>query len=297
MIKHTSLLQLLAIVNKQPHARRTLYRISAFVCTALLVVVIKSPQAIAHSAFVTQANRPTTALAWGDSMIIGGAVGQAHSAGEISVKDAQSMQDQSLGDGFSISTNVQPLRITTELHQRKIYATTRPVVRLRADLAPGARRTVRRGIPSVTVVTERLTKWNDIVVDHQVVGKRLVRHARAAEIAAGPPRNVAEALALTKFRKLLGVFAMVATAYTAGSAQAVPTGRTATGALARYGVVAVDPRIIPLGAHVYIPGYGTAIASDTGGSIIGHRIDLCMDSLSQALNFGRQSVMVYVLGQ
>lgn len=297
MTKYTPLLHLLAIVNKQPRARRTLYRISAFVCTALLVVVIKSPQAVAHSAFVTQTNRPTAALAWGDSMIIGGAVGQAQSAGGISVKDAQAMQDQSLGDGFSVSTNVQPLRITTELHQHRIFTSIRPIVRLRADLAPGARRIVRRGRPSVTVITERLTKWNDIVVDHQVVGKRLVQHARPAEIAAGPPRNVAEALALTKFRKLLGVFTMVATAYTAGSAQAVPTGRTATGALARYGVVAVDPRIIPLGAHVYIPGYGTAIAADTGGSIIGHRIDLCMDSLSQALNFGRQSVMVYVLGQ
>ncbi len=54
-------------------------------------------------------------------------------------------------------------------------------------------------------------------------------------------------------------------------------GLTATGIRAKYGVVAVDPRIIPLGTRLYIPGYGYAIAADTGGAIKGRRIDLCID--------------------
>ena len=41
---------------------------------------------------------------------------------------------------------------------------------------------------------------------------------------------------------------------------------TATGALARYGVCAVDPRVIPLGTRLYVPGYGYAIAADTGAT-------------------------------
>ena len=40
------------------------------------------------------------------------------------------------------------------------------------------------------------------------------------------------------------------------------------------GVVAVDPKLIRLGSRLYIPGYGLAVAGDTGGRIIGRRIDL-----------------------
>ena len=72
-------------------------------------------------------------------------------------------------------------------------------------------------------------------------------------------------------------------------------GITATGAIARRGIVAVDPNVIPLGTRVYIPGYGTAVAADTGGAIRGNKIDLCMESYGEAINFGRRSVDVYIL--
>ena len=64
---------------------------------------------------------------------------------------------------------------------------------------------------------------------------------------------------------------------------------------ATYGVVAVDPSIIPLGTRLYIPGYGMAIAADTGGAIVGYCIDLCMESYAEAMDFGRRVVTVYVL--
>lgn len=59
--------------------------------------------------------------------------------------------------------------------------------------------------------------------------------------------------------------------------------------------IAVDPKVIPLGSKVYIPGYGYAIASDTGGAIKGDKIDLYMNSESACLNFGRQTVKLYVV--
>ena len=43
------------------------------------------------------------------------------------------------------------------------------------------------------------------------------------------------------------------------------------------------------------PGYGEAIAADTGGAINGHRIDLCMESYNECMDFGRRAVTVYVL--
>lgn len=91
----------------------------------------------------------------------------------------------------------------------------------------------------------------------------------------------------------IAVYDMEATAY-------LPTdgdgyGITATGIPATYGVAAVDPAVIPLGSRLYIPGYGEAIAADTGGAIYGNRIDLCMESYSECMNFGRRYVTVYVL--
>ena len=70
---------------------------------------------------------------------------------------------------------------------------------------------------------------------------------------------------------------------------------TATGIPATYGVVAVDPGVIPLGTRLYIPGYGEAVAADTGGAINGYKIDLCMESYEECMNFGRRTITVYVL--
>lgn len=70
---------------------------------------------------------------------------------------------------------------------------------------------------------------------------------------------------------------------------------TARGNLVRKGLVAVDTGVIPLGTRLYIPGYGFAIADDTGGSIRGNVIDLAFDTRSEALRFGVQYVTVYIL--
>ena len=72
-------------------------------------------------------------------------------------------------------------------------------------------------------------------------------------------------------------------------------GITATGLPAVRGIAAVDPDVIPLGTRLFIPGYGEAIAADTGGAIVGNKIDLVMDSYGEAIDFGRQDVTVYVL--
>ena len=70
---------------------------------------------------------------------------------------------------------------------------------------------------------------------------------------------------------------------------------TATGLLATHGIVAVDPDVIPLGTRVYIPGYGVAIAADTGGMIEGAMIDLCMEDYDDCMQFGRRDIDVYIL--
>lgn len=59
--------------------------------------------------------------------------------------------------------------------------------------------------------------------------------------------------------------------------------------------IAVDPSIIPLGSKVYIPGYGLAIASDTGELIKGNRIDLFLNSEDECINWGVQTVSLYLI--
>jgi cystine transport system substrate-binding protein len=69
-------------------------------------------------------------------------------------------------------------------------------------------------------------------------------------------------------------------------------GRTATGLPVGWGVVAVDPAVIPLGSHLTIPGYGEAVAADTGGSVGGSLVDLWFPTVAQANAWGRRTVTI-----
>ncbi len=69
-------------------------------------------------------------------------------------------------------------------------------------------------------------------------------------------------------------------------------GSTATGAPTGWGVVAVDPAVIPLGTRLSIPGYGSGVAADTGGAIQGATIDLWFPSVAQANAWGRRTVTI-----
>ncbi|MGH2921704.1 MAG: 3D domain-containing protein, partial [Gaiellaceae bacterium] len=69
-------------------------------------------------------------------------------------------------------------------------------------------------------------------------------------------------------------------------------GRTATGVPVGWGVVAVDPGIIPLGTHMTIPGYGEGVAADTGGSVVGAKIDLWFPTRAEALAWGSRTVTI-----
>jgi uncharacterized protein YabE (DUF348 family) len=75
--------------------------------------------------------------------------------------------------------------------------------------------------------------------------------------------------------RVINVYATYYTPASSGRSANDPAyGRTATGVLVTYGVVAVDPNVIPLGTRMFIPGYGYAVAADTGGAVKGYIIDL-----------------------
>jgi 3D (Asp-Asp-Asp) domain-containing protein/uncharacterized protein YabE (DUF348 family) len=168
------------------------------------------------------------------------------------------------------------------------------------NLALGHLRVVQPGAPGLREVSYLVTRQdaNRNLTSSAVLASRILREPRARVIAAGIGEYSAlAALAKRGFDGTINLakaaISMVATAYT-GNCYGC-SGRTATGQLAGHGIVAVDPSVIPLGSHLYIPGYGQAIAGDTGGAIRGNRVDLGFNSDADAMQFGRRAVTVYVL--
>ncbi len=89
---------------------------------------------------------------------------------------------------------------------------------------------------------------------------------------------------------------MEATAYTYVPGKTTMT--TATGERLRKGIVATDPKVIPMHTKVFVKGtieYGLAVAEDVGGGIKGNKIDLAYMSYDECIQFGRRKVMVYIL--
>ena len=69
-------------------------------------------------------------------------------------------------------------------------------------------------------------------------------------------------------------------------------GATATGLAVGWGVVAVDPSVIPLGTQMSIPGYGDGVAADVGSDVSGAMIDLWFPTDAQARAWGRRTVTI-----
>jgi 3D (Asp-Asp-Asp) domain-containing protein len=83
----------------------------------------------------------------------------------------------------------------------------------------------------------------------------------------------------------------VATAYTL-------RGRTASGRPVAKGLIAADPRVLPLGSKVRIDAgtfSGEYLVADTGGAVRGRRIDIWTPSNRDAFHFGRRTVKLTVL--
>jgi 3D (Asp-Asp-Asp) domain-containing protein len=111
------------------------------------------------------------------------------------------------------------------------------------------------------------------------------RAAGTQALAASPVARTAATAAPVRAVPAGGTLTVTSTGY-------VLRGRTSSGVPTAPGVVAVDPSVIPLGTRLTVPGYGEAIAADTGGSVIGNTIDLWFPTLAQAHAWGRRTVTI-----
>ncbi|MDQ2680256.1 MAG: 3D domain-containing protein, partial [Candidatus Eremiobacteraeota bacterium] len=199
---------------------------------------------------------------------------------------------------IAANATVHIVRISRWDRREKRRIAAKIIRRIDFRLTPGSSKILSKGEGGIRESMVRYTQTDYGKVQRNVLISRIVRKPKPRIILEGADEFVAFAQAdrggISKTSYIAASsLQMVATAYTAGCIGC--SGITASGYRAGHGIVAVDPQIIPLGSRLFIPGYGAAIAGDTGGAIRGNRIDLGFNSLRDALQFGRRSVIVYRL--
>ncbi len=119
-----------------------------------------------------------------------------------------------------------------------------------------------------------------------------VEHRSAALQAAALAGEATSAAAASSSGRSAAPAPVSGRAVTVSSTGYALAGRTATGMPVGWGVVAVDPSVIPLGTRLTIPGYGEGVAADTGGTVRGNTIDLWFPTLAEARAWGRRTVTI-----
>ncbi|GIM29030.1 hypothetical protein CPJCM30710_16960 [Clostridium polyendosporum] len=159
------------------------------------------------------------------------------------------------------------------------------------NLDSSVSKTIQEGILGEKEVTYKILYENGKEVEKNVISEKVIKEPTTKIVAKGTMNTVALSRGESiGYKKKLS---MIATAYSGD-------GITATGVVPRrqpggLSTIAVDPRVIPLGTKVYIPGYGYAMAHDTGGVIKNNKIDLFMNSNSEAISWGVRRVDVYII--
>lgn len=194
-----------------------------------------------------------------------------------------------------------------------------------SSLAKGKENIISKGQEGKIVKTYEITKENGKEVDRELVEEEVKEESKNQIIAIGTKEPQQELVTLAKKENTTDntsnekrtkskasesqpdaskpdgeVRYMNATAYSAVECTGCDgRGITATGIDLKKNrnmkVVSVDPKVIPLGTKVWVEGYGTAIAGDTGGSIKGNRIDVHVPTHAEASSYGMKKVKVKVI--
>lgn len=172
-----------------------------------------------------------------------------------------------------------------------------------ASLAPGERVVVQQGEKGIIEYVYQISYQDGIEISRILISETTLSNPVDEIVEYGPESvwelGVVPASAPKNYSK---VMEFTATAYDASPADNGKwAGKTSTGMPLTYGVVAVDPRVIPYGTKMYIESvdgkyvYGYAIAGDCGGAIKGNKVDLFFPSRSTCYEFGRRTVRIYFL--
>ncbi|MDW7652113.1 MAG: 3D domain-containing protein [Bacillota bacterium] len=211
--------------------------------------------------------------------------------------------------------SVDVIRVEKQLVTMRTDIPFREIRRGNQSLDRGVSRVLQSGTAGLREDTVEITLENGEEVSVKVLQSEMIRAKQDRVVEFGENTVLSRGGRTVNFTR---VFQFTATAYCAGTAQSgcpidenghsrctgkynnaiTATGRKAVAGTGREDnphIVAVDPKVIPLGSRLYIDGYGFAIAADTGGAIKGSKIDLLLGSHESARRFGRRKMRVYLL--
>lgn len=176
------------------------------------------------------------------------------------------------------------------------------IKRVNAALPAGETNVVREGEAGEKSVTYKVKYENGREASREVISETVVKAPVDKIVEYGNTNAEENTESEKKSFSYKYVIECKATAYDLSAEEnGGYAGQTATGVPLDKGVIAVDPRVIPLGSRVYIEAldgswsYGYAVAADTGGAIKGKRVDLCYRTRSECIQFGVRNCRVYVL--
>ncbi|MEG2289493.1 MAG: 3D domain-containing protein [Clostridium sp.] len=194
---------------------------------------------------------------------------------------------------------VEVTRVNRELLDEVQSIAFETETRNNSELKQGIEQIIQEGADGERTITTEVVYENGREVNRRVVEEK---------VSKNPIKKILDIGTLATIRPSRGdsgeefayssMITCTSTAYTSDRGDSGTI--TATGTTVRrnpngYSTVAVDPRVIPLGTKLYIEGYGLAIAEDTGGAIIGNKVDVYVNSYEEAINWGRKTVKVYIL--
>lgn len=192
----------------------------------------------------------------------------------------------------SQSMNIRLLTLSDKTVEKELPVPF-PIIRQPdATMEKGMEAVVEPGVPGKKLATVRQMFEEGREAGYDILKEKTLVEPKPEILRVGTRESNDPSRGTIRFKKLL---VMEATAYTPFDDG--QSGITASGIPAKRGIVAVDPRVVPLGTRVFIPGYGLALAADTGGAIKGHKIDLCIEDYNEAIRFGRRKVEVYILSE
>ena len=192
------------------------------------------------------------------------------------VLPAGAFVDPSAATPITAGMSVRVVQLSASSDTEVEYIESHTVYKSDASLPPGEIRTVKGHDGA------RVRRYNVSFVNGSEAGRDLIDERLDPEpvdtVVYYPTRtgaNDSQPADSGSISKTLRVYATWYDPASSGrSASDESYGRTASGRVVTYGIVAVDPTVIPLGTKMFIPGYGYAIAADTGGAVKGYIIDL-----------------------
>lgn len=225
--------------------------------------------------------------------------------GKVVLGDLDKLEGASLFDDVESDMKLKVVRVKEQDYTENLSVPFEVANKENRHMDAGKENVLVEGKEGVREKKFKITLEDGIEVARQLISDAIVVNPINKIIEYGTVLN--HKTARGDVVRYQNVIDMRATAYTAslkdtGKSPDHPLfGITATGAKVKKGIIAVDPRVIPLGTKVYVevagstPDYGFAVAADTGGAIKGDLIDLYFDDQSYVDSWGVKRVKVYIL--